>query len=62
MQQLAMFVEFVYATESQHATAQSQAATLLPDKVARQNRAIKSRDKIASVTLVLVTLIYFIGF
>jgi len=43
MQHLAMFVEFVYATESQHATAQSQAATLLPDKVARQNRAIKSQ-------------------
>jgi len=44
-----MLVWFVYATEWQRATAQSHAATLSRDKLARQN---KSRDKIAGVTSV----------
>jgi len=43
-----MLVWFVYATKSQHATAQSHVATLSRDKVAR-----RLRDKIAGVTSVL---------
>ena len=39
----AMLVWFVYATKSQHATAQLHTATLSCNKVARQNRTIKSQ-------------------
>ena len=46
-----MFVWFVYATKSQRATAQSHAAILSSDEVARQKT--KSRDKITGLTSVL---------
>jgi len=50
-----MLVWFVYATKSQRATAQSHAATLSRDEVARQNRA-----KIAGVTSVLERYVYVV--
>jgi len=43
------------ASKSQRATMKSQAATLSRVRVARQNHATKSRDKIAGVTWHLVT-------